>query len=72
MVTASVPTIQESLKKYSECDMEKRKIIVELEVLTARMTDREIERDLDRLLVPLRDIESGQTTVKDVEIKEIV
>ena len=72
MVTASVPTIQESLKKYSECDMEKRKIIVELEVLTARMTDREIERDLDRLMNPLRDLESGQTTVKDVEVKEIV
>ena len=52
--------------------MEKRKIIVELEVLTSRITDREIERDLDRLLVPLRDIESGQTSVQDVEIKEIV
>ena len=35
------------------------------------MTDREIERDLDRLVLSLRDIESGQTTVKDVEIKEI-
>ena len=52
--------------------MEKRKVTIELEVLTARMTEREIERDLDRLLVPLRDIESGQTTVKDVEIKEIM
>lgn len=51
--------------------MEKRKIIVEIEVLTARMTDREIERDLDRLVLPLRDLESGQTTVKDIEVKEI-
>lgn len=51
--------------------MEKRIVTIELEVLTARMTDREIERDLDRLVLSLRDIESGQTTVKDVEIKEI-
>lgn len=52
--------------------MEKRKVIIELEVLTARMTDREIERDIDRLVLPLRDLESGQTTVKDVEVKEVV
>lgn len=52
--------------------MERKKVVIELEVLTSRMTSREIERDLDRVLVPLRDIESGQTTVKDVEVKEIV
>ena len=51
--------------------MEKRIVTIELAVLTARGTDREIERDLDRLVIPLRDLESGQTTVKDVEIKEI-
>lgn len=71
MVTASVPTIQESLKKYSECDMEKRKIIVELEVLTARMTDREITRDVERLAMNLKGIESGQTTIEEIEVKEI-
>ena len=52
--------------------MERKKVVIELEVFTSRMTSREIERDLDKLLVPLRDIESGQTTVKDVEVKEIV
>ena len=51
--------------------MEKRIVTIELEVLTARMTDREIERDIDRLVLPLRDLESGQTTVKDLEVKEI-
>lgn len=49
-------------------DMEKKKVVVELEVLTARMTSREIERDLDKLLVPLNNIETGQTTIVGTDI----
>lgn len=48
--------------------MEKKKVVVELEVLTARMTSREIERDLDKLLVPLNNIETGQTTIVGTDI----
>lgn len=48
-----------------------KRVTIEMEVLTARMTDREIERDIGRLIIPLRNLESGQTTVKDVEVKEI-
>ena len=52
-------------------DMERRKVIVELSVLTMRHTDRDIERDIDRVVLPLRNIESGQTTVEDVEVKDV-
>lgn len=48
--------------------MEKKKVTIELEVLTGRMTSRDIERDLDRVLIPLRSIGSGETTINDVEI----
>lgn len=52
--------------------MESRRIILELRVLTSRMTEREIERDIDRLVMNLRDVESGETTVKEATIKEVV
>ncbi len=42
-----------------------------MRVLTSRMTEREIERDIDRILMNLRDIESGETTIKEVNVKEI-
>lgn len=51
--------------------MEKKRVTIELEVLTSRMQTREIERDLDRLLLPLIDIESGDTRIDKIEITEI-
>ena len=51
--------------------MEKKKVIIELEVLTARPTDRETERDIDRLVIPLLNLGIGETTVTGVDVKEI-
>lgn len=51
--------------------MERKKVVIELEVLTSRMTSREIERDLDRVLIPIRNIESGHTTITDTNIKSV-
>lgn len=51
--------------------MEMKRVTIELEVLTSRMQPREIERDLDRLLLPLIDIESGDTRIDKIEITEI-
>lgn len=48
--------------------MERKKVIVELEVLTSRFVSRDIERDLDRVLLPLKEIESGETKIDKVEI----
>lgn len=51
--------------------MERKKVIIELSVLTRRMTDRDVERDVGRLMLPLRNVESGQTVVDDVDVKEV-
>jgi len=51
--------------------MEKRIVTIELEVLTSRMTDREITRDVERLAMNLKGIESGQTTIEEIDVKEI-
>lgn len=51
--------------------MERKKVIVELTVLTQRFQDRDIERDIDALILPLRRKESGQTEIEDVDIKSI-
>ena len=48
--------------------MERKKVIIELEVLTSRFVSRDIERDLDRVLLPLKDIESGETKIDNVEV----
>ena len=48
--------------------MERKKVTIELEVLTSRIASRDIERDLDRLLLPLKSVESGETKVDDVDI----
>lgn len=48
--------------------MERKKVIIELEVLTSRFVSRDIERDLDRVLLPLKEIESGETKIDKVEI----
>ena len=51
--------------------MEKKKVLVELTVLTGHWRDRDIERDIDRLMIPLRNVESGQTVIDEVEIKSV-
>jgi len=51
--------------------MEKKIVIVKLTVLTQRSTVREIERDMDHLVLPLRGLEYGQTAVSDVEITNV-
>ena len=51
--------------------MEKRKVTVELTVYTERMTDREIEQDVDRLVLPLRHLEYSHTVIDDVKVKEV-
>ena len=51
--------------------MERKKVVIELDVLTSRFSSRDVERDLDRILIPLRTIESGQTKIEEVTIKEI-
>ena len=51
--------------------MEKRKVTVELTVYTERMTDREIEQDIDRLVLPLRHLEYGHTSIEEVKVKEV-
>lgn len=48
--------------------MERKKVTIELTVLTSRIASRDIERDLDRLLLPLKSVESGETKVDDVDI----
>lgn len=52
--------------------MERKKVIVELSVLTQRMTGREVERDVDHLILPLRNVESGKTVIDEVTIKEVI
>ena len=51
--------------------MERKKVIIELSVLTQRMTDREIEQDVDRLVLPLRHLEYSHTVIDDVKVKEV-
>ena len=51
--------------------MEKKKVLVELTVMTSHWRDRDIERDVDRLVLPLRNVESGQTVIDEVVIKEV-
>lgn len=48
--------------------MERKKVVVELEVLTSRFASRDIEKDLDRVLLPLKTIESGETKIDNVDI----
>ena len=42
-----------------------------MRVSTSRMTEREIERDVDRLVLNLQGLESGATTIKEVRFKEV-
>lgn len=49
--------------------MERKKVIIEMSVLTSRFLDREVERDLDDILLPLVNKESGETTIEEIEIK---
>lgn len=51
--------------------MERKKVLIELEVLTEHWSDRDIERDIDRLVTPLRNVESGKTVIDDVNVKEV-
>lgn len=46
--------------------MERKKLIVEVSVLTQRMSSRDVERDVEGLLRPLRGLENGQTTVEEI------
>lgn len=48
--------------------MERRRVTVELSVLTQRMSSREVERDVDSLVRSLKGQESGQTEVTDYDI----
>ena len=54
--------------QINDRQMERKKVIIELEVLTSRFVSRDIERDLDRVLLPLKDIESGETKIDNVEV----
>jgi len=51
--------------------MERKKVIVELSVLTSRMNNREVEYDLCMLCPAFRDMECGETRIDDVDIKSI-
>ena len=51
--------------------MERKKVIVELDVRTEHWRDRDIEMDVIRLVMPLKNVESGKTVVDEVEIKEV-
>ena len=52
--------------------MEKKTVKVELTVLTSRPNTREVEHDLWKLCPAFRGLESGETKIEDVDIKEIV
>lgn len=52
--------------------MERRTVNVSLTVLTTRQRDREIDIDLCRLGHNLVGMESGETTIEEVNIKEII
>ena len=52
-------------------NMEKKVVRIEMTVYTDNFRDRDTERDLDRVLVPLRNIESGQTRIEEVRINDI-
>ena len=45
--------------------------MVELTVLTEHWRERDIEHDIDGLMMPLRKKESGKTTVDDYEVRRI-
>ena len=51
--------------------MERKKVLIELDVRTEHWRDRDIERDVIRLVMPLKNVESGNTVVDEVEIKEV-
>lgn len=46
-------------------------MVIELSVLTSRFMEREVERDLDDMLLSLRGKESGDTFIDEIEIKSI-
>ena len=52
--------------------MERKKVIVELSVLTPRMTAREVEQDIDHLVLPLRNVGYRDTVIDEVTIKEVI
>lgn len=51
--------------------MEKRIVTVKLTVLTQRFIERDIERDIDHLVLPLKGLECGQTAIEHVEITKV-
>ena len=51
--------------------MEKKKVTVELTVLTSRANNREVEHDLWKLCPAFRGLESGATQIDDIDIKSI-
>lgn len=58
-------------RTLNDRSMEKKIVTVKLTVLTQRSTARDIEQDMDHLVLPLRKLESGQTAVCDVEITKV-
>ena len=56
---------------YRRRGMERKKVIIELSVLTQRAMAREIEMDVDHLVLPLKNVEYGQTVIDEVNVKEV-
>lgn len=48
--------------------MERKKLIVEVSVLTQRMSSRETERDVEGMLLQLKGRENGQTTIEEIVV----
>lgn len=51
--------------------MEKKKVTVELTVLTQRSTADEILHDIEHLAMPLQKLEYGQTAVCNVNVAKV-
>ena len=65
------PTIPALPKKYSEFSMERKKVTIELTISTGFANARQIENDLDKILMPVRNKEAGSVMVVDYDIKKI-
>ena len=51
--------------------MERKKVTIELTISTGFANARQIENDLDKILMPVRNKEAGSVMVVDYEIKKI-
>lgn len=65
------PTTHVLRRKYLVFSMERKKVTIELTISTGFANARQIENDLDKILMPVRNKEAGSVMVVDYDIKKI-